>query len=171
MPVASQRTVRSEVIAFNTRTSPRTWTPALFGITDVPTYEAAKVGNGRHSATVSWLYRFFDGDKSLLYVGVTTNPSNRWAAHYHHDWWPLVRFASIEAVPPKDRLAHESAAIKAEKPSFNRTHTDRTRNARRPARFRIQVDRSADDIIIQLRERMSDDRFAALLAAFRNYGA
>ena len=145
---------------FNIRSPRKTWTPKLFGITDPPAYEATRVGSQRGVATVCWLYRFFDADKTLLYVGITVNPAGRWPEHGGQPWWPKVRFASLAAVPPKDRYAHESEAIRTEQPLYNKTQ--RTR----PGSTTVDLSEAPDRIVMRLRARMSPAEFAALAEAF-----
>lgn len=68
------------------------------------------------------LYRFFDVDDALLYVGVTKRPSERWTAHRRTSaWWPSVAFLAFE-IHPHDRAAldAETAAIRTELPLFNK---------------------------------------------------
>ena len=38
------------------------------------------------------LYRFFDADDVLLYVGITDKPGSRWEQHMREQpWWPEAR--------------------------------------------------------------------------------
>lgn len=70
------------------------------------------------------LYRFFDRDGRLLYVGIAGNPGRRWTRHASGKlWWgdvnraELAHFASREAA-----LDAEREAIIAERPIHNVTH-------------------------------------------------
>lgn len=67
------------------------------------------------------LYRFYDSDDELLYVGITWNPFRRWAVHYRKAVWfgSAVRVTCV--MFPKLWLALEAevAAIHSEKPHFN----------------------------------------------------
>jgi predicted GIY-YIG superfamily endonuclease len=67
------------------------------------------------------LYRFFDADGVLLYVGITMNPGARWDCHSKGSrWWS--RMATMTAVEYPDRysaLAAEREAVKTEHPLFN----------------------------------------------------
>ena len=67
------------------------------------------------------LYRYFDAEGRLLYVGITTAGIRRARGHVDHSaWWlraasaTFEHFSNLEAA-----LAAEDAAIKAEKPLFN----------------------------------------------------
>lgn len=109
-----------ELHPFDPKSHYRTWLPATYTPDTWPTFEAAPVGNHLHVATVSHLYRFYDTNKALLYVGVTTNPMKRWSEHRHSDWWPVACFVALEPVPPAERLQREQAAIEQGRPKFNR---------------------------------------------------
>lgn len=44
----------------------------------------------------TFLYRFFDADGNLLYVGITWNPWVRWRVHRKEKpWWPLVKSVDL----------------------------------------------------------------------------
>lgn len=67
------------------------------------------------------LYRFFDAQNRLLYVGVTCNAFNRWSRHAgDKPWWPQVARTTVEHFPDRQSvLTAETLAIKAEKPKYN----------------------------------------------------
>lgn len=77
------------------------------------------------------LYRFYDGAGQLLYVGITGDPSDRWARHADEKpWWPNVARHTVEWLPSRDAaLAAETAAIVAEEPVYNVAGTPRQRAA------------------------------------------
>lgn len=87
------------------------------------------------------VYRVFDADGALLYIGSSRNPLFRLAEHGRDSrvgWFPLaarvdiVHYDTIDAA-----LLAEAAAIAAEVPRFNCEHNprrDRSREARRPER-------------------------------------
>ena len=70
------------------------------------------------------LYRFFDDDGALLYIGVTNSPPNRFRAHRaDKEWWGMVKTVKMEQFPSRSALmAGEAAAIKAERPRYNIVH-------------------------------------------------
>jgi predicted GIY-YIG superfamily endonuclease len=70
------------------------------------------------------LYRFYDIDRQLLYVGITNNPWQRIKAHESDkDWWNEVAHATFEHYQSRMELeAEERAAIKSERPRYNKTH-------------------------------------------------
>lgn len=67
------------------------------------------------------VYRFYDTDGSLLYVGVAVDPKARWYGHAQDKpWWPDVAVKEIEWFD--GRSAAERAEIKAiqdERPRYN----------------------------------------------------
>jgi predicted GIY-YIG superfamily endonuclease len=67
------------------------------------------------------LYRLFDADGALLYVGITYDTEQRFASHRNSSpWWKDVASESIEWHGSRRlALAAESAAIKAERPRHN----------------------------------------------------
>jgi predicted GIY-YIG superfamily endonuclease len=72
------------------------------------------------------LYRFFDADDVLLYVGITLNPAARWPRHKRDKpWWYEVRTITTELHPSREAvLQAEQAAIKAEEPRYNVIHNE-----------------------------------------------
>lgn len=76
-----------------------------------------------HPTNRNVLYRIFDSDGQLLYVGATTNPGVRFTQHAAgQPWWDdaanitLERFDTYEAL-----IEEERQAIEAEDPRYN-TH-------------------------------------------------
>lgn len=70
------------------------------------------------------LYRHFDKDDVLLYVGISLSAVNRTAQHVHQsDWAKFIARIEIETYPSRDAaLAAEREAILAEHPVFNTVH-------------------------------------------------
>lgn len=66
------------------------------------------------------LYRYYDSEGELLYVGITINLAGREAKHRRRAWWPLVADVHLEEHPGRvSALAAERAAIHHEKPIYN----------------------------------------------------
>jgi predicted GIY-YIG superfamily endonuclease len=67
------------------------------------------------------LYRMFNRDGDLLYVGLTNNPKNRFKTHSKtQEWWREVATISVQTFDSRNQLAAaESQAIKDEKPLYN----------------------------------------------------
>jgi hypothetical protein len=81
------------------------------------------------------LYRFFDADGRLLYVGITFAIRQRWYAHAQEKtWWPQVAHKQVEWLPNRYRAAKaEIAAIKAERPLYNVQDNDAEHTTPPPA--------------------------------------
>ncbi|WP_155054554.1 GIY-YIG nuclease family protein [Streptomyces blattellae] len=70
------------------------------------------------------LYRLYDTDGELLYIGVTGNIATRWSAHASDkEWWPQVARRELTWFASRDEaLAEEQRAIWNERPRHNRQH-------------------------------------------------
>lgn len=73
---------------------------------------------------MSTVYRYFDVDDLLIYVGVTDRGVKR--LHEHADskpWWHLAVRCTMEHFPDRDAaLAHEKELIETLRPPFNEQH-------------------------------------------------
>lgn len=70
------------------------------------------------------LYRLYDADGQLLYIGVTTYPPKRFVEHERDKpWWPDVARHHVEWIDGRERAeTAERCAIAAEGPRYNRIH-------------------------------------------------
>ncbi|MEU5976352.1 winged helix-turn-helix domain-containing protein [Streptomyces sp. NPDC047315] len=73
------------------------------------------------------LYRYFDAEGVLLYIGISNDPDNRARAHRYEprpDGWPerAVRREDEWHRTRAAALAAEAEAIRAERPLYNGTH-------------------------------------------------
>ena len=69
------------------------------------------------------LYRFYDTDDNLLYVGITVELGWRWKQHARREWWRQVTRATVEHHPSRDEAAAaERTAIQQEHPRWNVIH-------------------------------------------------
>lgn len=70
------------------------------------------------------LYRFFNDDDELLYIGITLNVSSRFRGHARDKpWWTEVHRITLEHYADRPTvLVAEAAAIRAEKPRYNVAH-------------------------------------------------
>lgn len=87
-----------------------------------------------HHSRTHALYRFYDADDQLLYVGITLDPGPRWRAHRDDKpWWHEVTNVTIEVLPSRAAvLEAEKQAILAERPRYNVVHNRGTSTAPRP---------------------------------------
>ena len=71
------------------------------------------------------LYRLYDADGALLYIGFSTDPTRRWKEHRKEMlWWPEVARKDVEWLPVSDEpeVRHtEVSAIRTENPRYNKT--------------------------------------------------
>lgn len=72
------------------------------------------------------LYRLWDAEDGLLYVGVAARPEFRWTQHADEkEWWPQVRRYDVEWHPDREAaLLAEKTAILEEEPLHNITHSE-----------------------------------------------
>ncbi|WP_328344658.1 DnaB-like helicase N-terminal domain-containing protein [Micromonospora sp. NBC_00421] len=91
-------------------------------------------------STVTALYRWFDADGTLLYIGITNDPHVRQSAHAKKSSWAdfAVR-GTIERFPSRQEAeAAEKAAIEAERPLFNHIYNDTTEARARLVAYLIE---------------------------------
>jgi predicted GIY-YIG superfamily endonuclease len=67
------------------------------------------------------VYRLFDANDRLLYVGTSAEPQGRWEQHAREKlWWSAVTRAEVDWHPSRtDAMAAERAAIQNENPLHN----------------------------------------------------
>lgn len=106
------------------------------------------------------LYRLYDANGTLLYVGIAENPKTRWKQHARAaPWWPLVdeTRSRVEWHSSRaDAEAAEKAAILAEDPVHNIVWSPRRTFAPRPKVTEISGFKamSVQDLRASLKERM-----------------
>lgn len=67
------------------------------------------------------LYRYFDHDGQLLYVGITVNFENRRSGHCAAAWYPSVASVTLMDYPSReDALRAEWESLQSEQPIHNR---------------------------------------------------
>ena len=66
------------------------------------------------------VYRTYDHDGTLLYVGISMNPDGRLYQHRKSAWWPLVDEVTIQWFDGREAAkAAERRAIDDEEPLYN----------------------------------------------------
>lgn len=66
------------------------------------------------------LYRLFDADSMLLYVGIAFDPDARWKGHVKKPWWHLVAEKTVEWHDTRLlALEEEARVVEREKPLYN----------------------------------------------------
>lgn len=79
------------------------------------------ITNISKTSSCCYLYRYFDEQNQLLYVGISLSAINRLAQHKRvADWASLVRRVSIESFESRAAaLVAEKKAIRTENPLYN----------------------------------------------------
>ena len=81
------------------------------------------------------LYRHFDADGFLLYVGISSTPDARLQQHRSSPWFSEIRRVVIEMLPDRETAERaEREAIRTEWPLYNKPGA----GARQPGRDAIQ---------------------------------
>lgn len=78
--------------------------------------------SARLAARPTLVYRLYDRDDSLLYVGITVDHVARFRQHrnWHIDWWPAVDHVIFEEHPNRAEAAYaEMVAMILERPRKN----------------------------------------------------
>lgn len=66
------------------------------------------------------VYRLYDREGTLLYVGITCDIKTRWMYHQRRAWWPLVHRKDVKWRDNRfQALQEEGRAIKTEDPVHN----------------------------------------------------
>src|SRR5690242_14803913 len=67
------------------------------------------------------LYRLYDAEDNLLYIGIAATPEQRWSTHASNKrWWPSVAGKVVEWHPTRaGAAAAEIAAVQDENPRYN----------------------------------------------------
>lgn len=70
------------------------------------------------------VYRLYDADDRLLYVGITTNPQRRWWQHARDKhWWPEVTRKTVEWFETRKSAERiEKIEVEEEEPVYNRVY-------------------------------------------------
>lgn len=89
------------------------------------------------------LYRYFDNDGSLLYIGISLSAVARAVQHRQNaHWWDKVHRCEVERFPTRALAADaERKAIKAERPLHNVVHNGGERSPALPVAI------ASDDIV------------------------
>jgi hypothetical protein len=105
------------------------------------------------------LYRLFDCEGRLLYIGIARNPEQRFKAHASTaPWWHLVARRDVEWYPTRSEArAEETKAIKADGPLYNRAGSET------PMNVALDFPDLAEISVGQLRNRLSDVLNAAMV--------
>lgn len=104
----------------------------------------------KHDRSEAVVYRMYDADDRLLWVGMSTNLIQRIVSHRAtQQWWPRVAKVTVDHFAGrKAAAAAERAAIAAEAPEFNKapgTCVSFDTLAERDAARKVRADRRAKE--------------------------
>jgi hypothetical protein len=85
---------------------------------------------GTSSPGGEFIYRFYDDEMRLLYVGVTWNPYSRWVRHRRtQPWWPDIRYFDLHQGADSRASRHwETWCIRNLNPIHNKMQNRRWHN-------------------------------------------
>ena len=98
------------------------------------------------------LYRHFDIDGRLLYVGVSKNAVQRLSQHTSSPWMQKIRTVTVEMCQSREHaLEAEALAIRIEKPAYNGGRIARIAKAKNVlARYIAETGQTQRDFAAQL---------------------
>jgi predicted GIY-YIG superfamily endonuclease len=74
---------------------------------------------------MTYLYRIYNQDGELLYVGITDDLGRRLTEHTNKEWWPEASYFLLhEYQSRREALVHEYVAIHDEWPLFDKQHNE-----------------------------------------------
>ncbi|MFD9248465.1 GIY-YIG nuclease family protein [Streptomyces bottropensis] len=132
---------------------------------DAPTRDLmTREEQGNYWLVGPYVYRFYASDHQPLYIGVSTGSAMRWADHRRSsEWWPMAEYVAVSFYGLyEEALKAETAAIRAERPRFNRQGMKPRKQAL------IKFEDGAKSIAAELHRAMPPElvsELAALLAA------
>jgi len=158
-PLTSGNTslVKPELRPFDPAGDPNSW------VTEATPMWTREVNGFRYRTNADAVYRFYNAQRELLYIGMTTSrPSSRWTWHRKNaEWWREAAFVSVQWILDGTAKAVEKAAIQAEQPLYNKQHM-RSRSS-----FMTFTRQGPEAIIEQFRTYLLPGDFAALVDAFK----
>lgn len=117
------------------------------------------------TAMTCYLYRHFDSNNELLYVGISLSALVRLGQHKEHSHWyhSIVR-VEIEQFPSrKEALLAETKAIENENPKHNKKH-----NKKRSTKAeKLLRQKQTEDDVIETHARDSHDDMVQRLVVFK----
>lgn len=74
-----------------------------------------------HAESPHFVYRFYNSDGEILYVGYTNSPSRRWSSHQRSkSWWSEVSYKSFDVYnSSEEALIAEAVQIRDLEPLYN----------------------------------------------------
>ena len=96
------------------------------------------------------LYRFFDAEGRLLYIGISMNPPYRFGQHADDKpWWAEVARIAMETFPDRSAvLAAERRAIQTEQPLYNVVHNRTNKTPAIPGQPHLNIRCEVCDFVV-----------------------
>jgi predicted GIY-YIG superfamily endonuclease len=109
------------------------------------------------------LYRMFDANEQLLYIGLTNNPKGRFGRHRDtKDWFAQVSRIQLEIFDSRQELVDaERAAIAAEKPLHNIVHNREALAEQEEAEFFEEEDYEDRLMGVALSRLITEEQYGA----------
>jgi hypothetical protein len=116
--------------------------------------------DARRLTDMQAIYRMFDGQGHLLYIGVTGDVGKRFGQHLDRRWFPLVERITLEWLPSRAAaLVAERRAIVAEHPRYNRDRTPpKEPKVKRPVPEKPKAPPGTRHLLDDLDEVLGDSR-------------
>lgn len=93
---------------------------------EVEAYAEAQARKPKSEAVRTALYRHFDAEGALLYVGISLSPLYRLASHRQAAWVERIASITLEWMPTRAAAeAAELEAIRGERPQFNKAGAEK----------------------------------------------
>jgi len=114
----------------------------------------------RRMADMQTVYRMFDREDRLLYIGRTGDAGRRFGEHAAKRWFPLVETIKLEWFPTEAAaVLAERRAIQSENPRYNKAD-------RKPARRPVRTKRPKPASVVVSARQAGTPAARDLLAAF-----
>jgi hypothetical protein len=121
-PMVKRRDVRRLIEKYNisfVRVTDRTWWVEEQDLYELEKACKADPGDGKETH----LYRHYDKDEKLLYVGISAHAFVRLCGHKKSKWYKKIATVKIETFPSRTlALRAEKSIIQNEKPRYNKAH-------------------------------------------------
>jgi len=119
------------------------------------------------------LYRHFDQEGCLLYIGVSISALHRFVQHRAAEWFLRIKRVEIESFATREEaLLAESAAIKSEKPLFNIAHKQKVEK-QKVEKQKVEKEKqikNLEGIRVRLKVRTTFGRWKGTGVVVEDYG-
>jgi len=97
------------------------------------------------AVTTTTLYKYYDQQGELIYIGIATRPGKRMGQHNDKPWFELVARSEFETYPSRDLAASaERDLVRRERPRFNIQHNRDNQGLRQADLYRSSTMRNTE---------------------------